>query len=109
MGGPVGENGGLAMDREVREIEVEIVGEDAEAPIVSRAEAEDGGGGRRDDEWREWRHWQGRAKTLDLRWWPLWVVLGTIAVFLLLTLGLVIAVVYGVLKLVGRVLRMLAR
>lgn len=96
------------MDREVREIEVEVVDADVVEPRGvlrgSPAAAERGA-----EDWKEWRHWQGRAKTLDLRWWPLWLVLGGIAVFLLLTLGLVIAVIYGVLRLVGWMLRALAR
>lgn len=105
---------GQVIEREVREIEVEVVEDGGVRGGVVRRMVEDGsgeGGGKERDaeDWREWRHWQGRAKTLDLRWWPLWVVLGGIAVVVLLTLGLAIAVVYGVLRLVARLLRALAR
>lgn len=52
-----------------------------------------------------WRQWQGQITRLDGRWWPLWVILGIIAVGLLLSLGLVIGVIY----LVFRVLAAIAR
>ncbi len=41
-----------------------------------------------------WRHWQGQLTRLDSRWWPLWVLLGILAVGLLLIFGLVIGVIY---------------
>jgi len=48
-----------------------------------------------------WRQWQGRVKQLDARWWPLWVVLGVIVVFLVLTLG----VVFGAILLIAKIAR----
>lgn len=59
-------------------------------------------------EWADWRGWQGRVWRLDGRWWPLWAVLGVVAVFLLLTVGLVVAALVLVVRLVVEVLRGLA-
>lgn len=42
---------------------------------------------------------------LDRRWWPLWVVLGMVAVALMATLGLVLGVVYLVFSLIRGVIR----
>jgi hypothetical protein len=94
------------MKSEATEIEVEVVEVDGVAPVPAPTppdEAEHRSG------WRDWRGWQGRVRTLDSRWWPLWVLLGGIALFLLLTLGLVIAVVYVAVRLVSRLLRALFR
>ena len=59
---------------------------------------------RRDDPWQAMR---GRVIKLDRRWWPLWVVLGIVALALALTLGVVVAAVVIVFKIVGGVLRLL--
>lgn len=51
--------------------------------------------------WNNWGHWQGRIKTLDARWWPLWAVLGFIALVLLVAIGMcaaVLAVTYWIFK-----------
>lgn len=50
-----------------------------------------------------WRSWQGRVRKLDARWWPLWIVLGVIALFLVLTVGVVLAVVFLVIKIIAGV------
>ena len=53
-----------------------------------------------------WRsEWAGRVRTLDSRWWPLWVVLGVIGVVLAVTVGLVLALIYLVFRLVFGVIR----
>jgi hypothetical protein len=44
---------------------------------------------------------------LDRRWWPLWVLLGIIALGLVLTVGVVVAAVMIVFKIIGGVLRFL--
>jgi len=91
---------------EATEIEVEVVEIDGVAPVVPQERAPEDAP--RHD-WQDWRQWQGRVSRLDGRWWPLWVILGTIAVVLFLAFGLVIAAVYMVvrifLKLVRAVLR----
>jgi hypothetical protein len=58
---------------------------------------------RRDDPWRAMR---GRVLRLDRRWWPLWLVLGILAVGLLLTLGVVAAVVILIAKVIRGVFRL---
>jgi len=52
-----------------------------------------------------WAEWSGRVRTLDSRWWPLWVILGIIAVVLALTVGLVLAAIYLVFRIVFGLLR----
>lgn len=52
-----------------------------------------------------WAEWSGRVRTLDSRWWPLWVILGIIAVVLALTVGLVLAAIYLVFRIVFGVIR----
>jgi hypothetical protein len=55
-----------------------------------------------------WTGWSGRVRTLDSRWWPLWVVLGIIAVVLALTVGLVLAAIYLVFRVIFLVIRWIA-
>ena len=55
-----------------------------------------------------WESLRGKVVRLDRRWWPLWVLLGILAVALLLTVGMVLAVVVAIAKLVGGILRFLA-
>ncbi len=56
-----------------------------------------------------WQNWQGRVRRLDGRWWPLWVLLGAVALVLLLTLGLVVGIVLVILKILGRLVRTITR
>lgn len=55
----------------------------------------------------DWRQWQGRVTKLDSRWWPLWVILGIIALGLILTLGLVLGVIFVVFRIIRGILRMI--
>ncbi|RYD63645.1 MAG: hypothetical protein EOP83_11665 [Verrucomicrobiaceae bacterium] len=59
---------------------------------------------RREDPWQAMR---GRVLKLDSRWWPVWVVLGIIALALALTVGVAVAAVIVVFKVIGGVLRLL--
>ena len=59
---------------------------------------------RRADPWQAMR---GRVVKLDRRWWPLWVLLGIVALALALTVGVVVAAVVVVLKVVSGVFRFL--
>ena len=43
-------------------------------------------------QWSDWGSWQGRVKTLDARWWPLWLMLGFIALVLFVAIGMCVAV-----------------
>lgn len=49
-----------------------------------------------------WQAWQGRVRKLDARWWPLWVVLGILAVGLILTVGVVLGAILLVIRLISR-------
>ena len=42
--------------------------------------------------WVRWGTWQGQVKRLDMRWWPLWLVLGFIALVVVVAVGMVAAV-----------------
>lgn len=44
--------------------------------------------------------WHERVRTLDSRWWPLWLLLGIIAVILALTLGLAIAAIFLIIRMI---------
>lgn len=52
-----------------------------------------------------WQQWQGRVRTLDSRWWPLWVFLGVITVALLLTFGVVIGLIFVILRIIKGILK----
>lgn len=104
------------MSKEATEIEVEVVEIDGTAPIVAHSRSRVDTAMDFDDEaspssqgfrGRDWQQWQGRIRTLDSRWWPLWVLLGIIAVFLLLTLGVVIAAIYLVLRVIRKIIRLI--
>ena len=56
---------------------------------------------------QDWRQWQGRVRTFDSRWWPLWVLLGIIAVVLMLTVGVVVAVIFVIFRVLRGITRML--
>ncbi len=106
------------MSKEATEIEVEVVEIDGAAPIVAQSRPRADTDMNFDDETspssqgfrgRDWQQWQGRVRSLDSRWWPLWVLLGIIAVFLLLTLGVVIAAIYLILRVIRKILRLITR
>ncbi len=54
-----------------------------------------------------WKSMRGKVLRLDRRWWPLWVLLGIVAVGLMLTLGVVVAVIVVVAKILGGIVRFL--
>jgi hypothetical protein len=93
------------MTKEATEIEVEVVEIDGLAPVAPQARAT--GTSQTRGDWQDWRQWQGKVRTLDSRWWPLWVLLGIIALFLLLTVGLVLAVVFLIIRVCLKVIRAL--
>lgn len=71
-------------------IEVEVVEIDGVAvePRPVRGEKPDARGG------IDWSVWQGRVRRLDARWWPLWLVLGFIALVVAVAVGMCVAVVF---------------
>jgi hypothetical protein len=99
------------MTQQDKEIEVEVVEIDGVTPASGRkiraADAVDAETG--NDEWRDWRHWQGRVRRLDSRWWPLWLILGVLALGLLATVGVIIGLVAVVVALCMRLFRALFR
>lgn len=44
--------------------------------------------------WARWGSWQSQVKRFDARWWPLWAVLGFVALVLLVSIGMVALVLY---------------
>jgi hypothetical protein len=92
------------MTKEATEIEVEVVEIDGVAPAVPHARSDEPA---RKEAWQDWRQWQGKIRQLDSRWWPLWVFLGIIALALFLTVGVVLATVFLIVRLCMRILRAL--
>lgn len=45
-------------------------------------------------DWKSWSIWQGRVMRLDARWWPLWALLGFIALVIAVAVGMCVAVVF---------------
>jgi hypothetical protein len=82
------------MPQETTEIEVEVLEIDGVAPAPPKETPQS------QAEWQDWRQWGGRVRRLDSRWWPLWVVLGGIALFLALTVGLVLGLLYTVFRII---------
>jgi hypothetical protein len=102
---------------EATEIEVEVVEIDG-APIdratdglrnVSEPAGIDLQSAASDGRQVDWRQCSGGVRRLDLRWWPLWVILGIIALALLLTVGLVIGLILLIIRLFLGVFRAVFR
>lgn len=82
-------NGKIDMESKTQTLEAEVVEIDGVAPIPPQQRQADP----KNRSWQDWRSWQGRVRTLDARWWPLWLILGIIALSLVLTVGLVLGVI----------------
>ena len=95
------------MPQEPQEIEVEVV--DAGGPSILVRDEPVSDVPERDPQGRDWRRWQGRVRTLDSRWWPLWVLLGIIAVMLALTIGVVVGTLYLILRAIRAVISAILR
>ncbi len=96
------------MTKETTEIEVEVVEIDGLAPVATPTPAPESTHPPRHD-WQDWRQWQGSVRRLDSRWWPLWIILGILALGLFLTFGLVLAVIFGIVRLILRLIRAVFR
>ena len=81
-------------------IEVEVVEIDGAAP-PAKFETPEASAPR--SSWQ--MDWQGRARKLDSRWWPLWVLLGAVAVVLLLTVGLVLGIIFVIFRILRGLIR----
>jgi hypothetical protein len=53
-------------------------------------------------QWQDWSQWQGRVRSINLRWWPLWSVLALVLIIPLLVLGVVVAACWLILRGIGR-------
>lgn len=91
------------MNQEATEIEVEVLEIDGLAPVAANYNPEQNPQAK--NEWQDWRQWGGRVRKLDSRWWPLWVILGLIGLVLLFTVGLVVGVVFLILRIFTKILR----
>lgn len=91
----------IVIPQEPQEIEVDVVEVDG-IPVEPRPQANHN---EHTANTPQWQKWAGRARQLPAFWWPVWVLLGIIGVALLLTVGLVVAVIYAVFHLIQRVIR----
>lgn len=89
------------MTQDTQSIEVEVVEIDGAVPTAKFEAREETPAG------QPWQDWQGRVRSLDSRWWPLWVILGAVAIALLLTVGLVIGVIFVIFRILNAIGRAL--
>ncbi len=54
-----------------------------------------------------WQSWQGNIRTVSPLWWPLLLIAGAVLLFLLLTVGLVLGVLFLIIRTISRLLRAL--
>lgn len=94
------------MTQEPQAIEVEVVAIDGATPPARTAGRDDSSPGRPGNDWQQW---QGRVRQLDARWWPLWVVLGVVAVFLMLTVGVFLGILFLIFRIISGILRAVFR
>jgi hypothetical protein len=87
------------MTEEKPAIEVEVLEIDGHAPVVKPEPTPT------PRQKQPWQQWQGRVRQLDARWWPLWVILGAIAVVLLLTVGVIFSIIFLILKILRGIIR----
>lgn len=96
-----------SMTNESQIIEVEVVEIDGAAPATKfppREEVPAPSQG-----WQKWLKRLAWIRHLDRRWWPLWAILGTIGVFLLLTIGIVIGVILVIFRILSGMVRAIFR
>jgi len=95
------------MTTQSQAIEVEVVEIDGIAPVAKFDSQQEAPQPR--PSWQDWQNWQGRIRKLDSRWWPLWVLLGVIAVGLLLTVGLFLGIIFVIFRILSGFLRAIFR
>ena len=59
--------------------------------------------------WKNWRGWQANIKQLNVRWWPLWLVLCAVLLIIAIGLGICVILLLMVWSLVKALLAGLAR
>ncbi|MEP2776715.1 MAG: hypothetical protein ABJQ29_11005 [Luteolibacter sp.] len=58
--------------------------------------------------WAQWGNWQGQVKRFDARWWPLWLVLGFIALVIVVAVGMVAAVLFITFRIIAGLINAVA-
>ena len=77
-------------------IEVEVLEIDGVAPAGLRPRPD--AAPPTPDAWPAWAQGAGRMRRLDRRWWPLWGLLGIVALGVLLTVGLVLGLLWWIVR-----------
>ena len=95
------------MTNESQIIEVEVVEIDGAAPAAKFSPREPEPSPARD--WQKWLKRLSWMRQLDRRWWPLWVVLASIGMVLLLTVGLVVGVIWVIFRVLSGMVRAIFR
>lgn len=57
--------------------------------------------------WTNWQRWPGQVRTLHPLWWPVLIVVGTVLIGLLLTLGVCFVIIVGIFRFIRAILRAL--
>lgn len=89
----------MTSTHESEAIEVEVLEIDGAVPLAKDEPTRDSETG------QPWQNWQGRVRQLDSRWWPLWVILGVIAVALLLTVGVFLGIIFLIFRIIRGFIR----
>lgn len=91
----------MTTTHESQAIEVEVLEIDGAVPFAKPQSAPNS------QTRQPWQNWQGRVRQLDRRWWPLWVILGVIAVALLLTVGVFLGIIFLIFSIIRGFVRAL--
>jgi hypothetical protein len=92
------------MTNEFQTIEVEVVEIDGAAPVAKFRSSE-----KTQPQQQDWRTWQNRIRRLDSRWWPLWVILAITGVLLLVTVGVGVAAIVVIFRVLSGIVRAVFR
>lgn len=92
------------MTQESQTIEVEVVASESSIPSTQPEIPEDPTYRR-----PQWKNWPGQVRQLNSRWWPLWILLGIIGIGLLLTIGVVFALIFLIFRFFRNFLRAIFR
>lgn len=87
------------MKSEPQEIEVEVVETIDSVPTRLNDDSH-----KPEPHRQDWSQWQGRVRNINLRWWPLWSILGLLLIIPLLALGVLVAACWLILRGIGRLL-----
>lgn len=99
----------MVMTEESQAIEVEVVEIDGRTPPAKSTHGEESSPRHSWQDWQNWQNWQGQIRRLDGRWWPVWVIVGSVAVFLLLTMGVFVGILYLIFRILAGFLRAIFR